>query len=213
MKEQIQYYKKRAEEYELIYLKEERQFDLAEIRTYLSNQFIGKEIIEIACGTGYWTEVISKQAKTIKGIDINKEVLEIAKKKIYRNENTYFDCIDYKDLNEVKQYEGFFGGFIWSHVLIEELEPFLKKLTSLLKINSELIFIDNIYVEGSSTPISRVDKNGNSYQKRKLKTGKEYEVIKNFPNKKELEEAISRFGKSIELIELEYYWILKFVKE
>jgi len=89
MIEQIKYYKKRANEYELVYQKSERQKDLALIKKYLSKQFINKSIVEIACGTGYWTEILSQPAKSIIASDINKEVVEVARKKNYPKANEF----------------------------------------------------------------------------------------------------------------------------
>lgn len=65
MKDQIVYYQKRAKEYELVYQKPERQSDLILVKDYLRKQFVDKSITEIACGTGYWTEFLSKQTKSI----------------------------------------------------------------------------------------------------------------------------------------------------
>jgi len=41
--------------------------------------------------------------------------------------------------------------------------------------------IDQFYVDGFTSPISREDRWGNQYTIRKLKDGRTYEIIKNFP--------------------------------
>ena len=51
----IKYYKKRAKEYENIYLKPERQNDILKAAIILQDIFTDKNIFEIACGTSYWT--------------------------------------------------------------------------------------------------------------------------------------------------------------
>jgi len=56
------------------------------------------------------------------------------------------------------------------------------------------VFFDNRYVEGSSTPISRRDAQGNTYQARKLDNGSAHEVLKNFPTERELIERASAHG-------------------
>jgi ubiquinone/menaquinone biosynthesis C-methylase UbiE len=55
----ISYYRDRANEYEQIYSKPERQNDLKRIGSILHEEFFGKTVLEIACGTGYWTELFS----------------------------------------------------------------------------------------------------------------------------------------------------------
>ena len=79
----IDYYAKRANEYERIYQKPERQNDLEILRNLFRKILAGKNVLEIACGTGYWTQVISQTANSITATDINEEVLQIARTKIY----------------------------------------------------------------------------------------------------------------------------------
>ena len=93
-KDIITYYGKRAEEYEQIYRKPERQDELKKIKGLLQNILAGKDILEIACGTGYWTERISQRAKSILATDINDTVLEIAKSKNYPKDNVRFQKQD-----------------------------------------------------------------------------------------------------------------------
>ena len=49
------YYASRAQEYERIYHKPERQDDLGTLRAFLERAFAGKHVLELACGTGYWS--------------------------------------------------------------------------------------------------------------------------------------------------------------
>jgi ubiquinone/menaquinone biosynthesis C-methylase UbiE len=56
----VSYYKGRSKEYERIYSKPERQEDLKSATTILQEIFAGKQVLEIACETGYWTEKIAE---------------------------------------------------------------------------------------------------------------------------------------------------------
>ena len=214
MRQQITYYQKRAKEYELIYDNEDRQHDLKEIKSYLGKQFLDKDILEIACGTGYWTKVLAKKVKSIVATDVNQTVIDIARQKKYPRKNVFYKKIDYRELDQLQStYDGLFGGFIWSHIAKQKFEHFLTIISSRLNEGAELIFIDNKYVHGKSTPLSRQDSHGNTYQKRTLHSGEEFEVIKNFPKKHETNFLLLNFAEDIEWIELEYYWILKFNKK
>ena len=73
----VTYYAKRAAEYEAIYQKPERQSDLRELENLLRRDFAGRNVLEIACGTGYWTERVASVADSIVALDINESVLEI----------------------------------------------------------------------------------------------------------------------------------------
>src|SRR5688572_19001903 len=53
------YYSKRAGEYERIYEKPERQSDLAKLKDVVRSFFASHVVLEVACGTGYWTQIIA----------------------------------------------------------------------------------------------------------------------------------------------------------
>ena len=75
------YYARRASEYEAIYHKPERQADLARMRVDIPRLFVKKSVLEIACGTGWWTPLIAAQAESVLALDYNEETLEIARAK------------------------------------------------------------------------------------------------------------------------------------
>ena len=79
----LDYYAQRASEYERIYIKPERQADLRKLEEFLNNALRDEHVLEIACGTGYWTRVIAKSAASILATDYNSEVIELAKLKDY----------------------------------------------------------------------------------------------------------------------------------
>lgn len=77
----IQYYAQRAHQYERVYHKPERQSDLHTLRELVASALAGKRVLEVACGTGYWTEIIAPRAASVVALDINEEVLAFARAK------------------------------------------------------------------------------------------------------------------------------------
>lgn len=77
------YYSNWAEIYEEVYFWEDpiRQAELLQIQDVLKEKFTGKTVLEVACGTGYWTQYVSETAQHITAIDYSEEVLTIAKEK------------------------------------------------------------------------------------------------------------------------------------
>ena len=49
------YYAQRAAYYERVYFKPERQADLRQMEAWVAAHFSGRRVLEIACGTGWWT--------------------------------------------------------------------------------------------------------------------------------------------------------------
>jgi SAM-dependent methyltransferase len=206
----VTYYKSRAGEYEEIYFKQERQEELKKIEDILKDIFSGKSVIEIACGTGYWTERISLTAKSILATDINDSVLEVAKNKSYAKDNVDFQNQNLFSFNPVEKFESLFGGFIWSHIKLQELDNFIDKINNIVLPGGRIVLIDNNYVEGSSTPVTDKDEFGNTYQTRKLKDGSTHLVLKNFPKKEFILKRLKNKVKEISYINFEYYWMLTY---
>ena len=72
------YYRDRAPEYDKFYEVPERQHDLKRLKSWLVEHVRGRHILEIAAGTGYWTEAAAAVAKAITATDYNPEMLAIA---------------------------------------------------------------------------------------------------------------------------------------
>ncbi len=211
--DQIRYYFERANEYERIYQKPERQEDLKKLRIILKDIFFAKSVFEIACGTGYWTQYISETAKSIFATDINETVIEVAQSKKYQAPITFEKADIFNLTNANEKFDSGFGGFIWSHIPKQELDVFLSGFISNISPGGLVVFIDNQYVEGSNTPIDSKDEYGNTYQIRKLSNGNNYKVMKNFPADKEILDIIDPIGRDIEINRLKYFWVLKFKVE
>jgi ubiquinone/menaquinone biosynthesis C-methylase UbiE len=202
------YYARRAAEYEKIYDKPERQADLARLREELPALFEGERVLEIACGTGYWTPLIAARAQSVTAVDYNEETLKIARSKRYPKNNVTFQQGDAYALPVWPNlFSGCFAGFWWSHIPLSKIDGFLEALGKLLAPGSRVAFLDNRYVEGSSTPVSRRDAEGNGYQSRRLADGTTHEVLKNFPTAGQMEKRLGRYGSEVRFTNYQYYWV------
>ncbi len=206
----ILYYKNRAKEYEKIYSKPERQSALLLAQKMLQDLFRDKNVFEIACGTGYWTEKISATAKSILAADINDTVIEIAKSKSYSPAKVDFKTADIFSLASHIKHESLFGGFIWSHIKQQDLPNFIDIANRLVKPGGTLVFMDNNYVSGSNLPVTGEDDSGNTYQTRTLDNGTIHTVLKNFPTEKYIRQLLTDKAADVSFTNLHYYWILKY---
>lgn len=200
------YYARRAPEYEAIYARPERQPELRDLRAWLLEQVRGRRVLEVACGTGYWTAVASASAAAIAAYDINPETLAIARAKqlgahvsfavgdAYAPPTGPFDCV--------------LAGFWWSHVPRARIGVFVRALAAAALPGAQLVLIDNAFAAASSTPIARADADGNTYQLRRLADGSTHEVLKNFPDAPALQAALEPHCSRIEPVFLRYYWRL-----
>lgn len=205
------YYARRAAEYERIYAKPERQADLARLRTDLPAMFEGARVLEIACGTGYWTPLIAARAQSVLALDFSEEVLAIARTKSYAKKNVAFQQADaYALPGWPQRSSACFAGFWWSHVPLARLDGFLEQLKKHLEPGAPVVFLDNRYIEGSSTPVARRDAEGNGYQVRRLADGSSHEVLKNFPDAPQMQARLARHGGEVRFVNYQYYWVASY---
>jgi len=212
MDDLLEYYARRAAEYERIYAKPERQADLAALRARIAALFAGRRVLEIACGTGYWTQVIASSAQSVTALDAAEETLDLARARSYATATVEFrrgDAYSLPDLG--RMHDAAFAGFWWSHVPLARLDAFLDGLAQAVAPGALVAFLDNRYVEGSSTPVSRRDEQGNTYQQRTLEDGSRHEVLKNFPTEEDLRGRAKARGEDVSVERFEYYWLLCYV--
>ena len=205
------YYARRAAEYDRIYEKPERQSDLAELKSTLSTHFKGLDVLEIACGTGYWTQYIAKSASSILATDFNLEMLNMAAKRDYSGCPVSFKVVNAYKLDGISaRFEAAFAGFFWSHVPLSGRDSLISTFHSHLAENAQVVWIDGRYVEGSSTAIARLDSAGNTYQIRTLSDGSQHEVIKNYPSSDELLIEFGPYSHHMEIRLMKYFWLLSY---
>jgi demethylmenaquinone methyltransferase/2-methoxy-6-polyprenyl-1,4-benzoquinol methylase len=206
------YYADRAAEYEKIYEKPERQADLQTIEKLLGSAFPGEQVLEVACGTGYWTRSIAKSASAVFATDCNEEVLEIARRKSYAPARVEFAAADAFVLGGVPAgCTAGFHAFWWSHVPVGQRDRFLRTFHGRLPAGAPVVMLDNVFFEGSSTPIARKDAEGNTYQIRTLQDGSRHEILKNFPSEADLHADLRDVTTNLDVQFLQYFWIARYM--
>ncbi len=205
----VDYYTRRASEYERIYHKPERQKALSSLAEQLRSLLAGHSVLELACGTGYWSAAIAEAASFIMATDASEAVLEIARAKQLSSSRVKFQLGDAWNPAPGAFTAGL-AAFWWSHVAKERIPAFLAGFHRALEPNARVVFADNRYVAGNSTPIHRIDEAGNSYQLRRLENGHEDEILKNFPSRAELLSWVEPHAESAEVTESDYFWCLSY---
>jgi demethylmenaquinone methyltransferase/2-methoxy-6-polyprenyl-1,4-benzoquinol methylase len=205
------YYATRAPEYDRVYGKPERQADLRAIERWLPGLFAGKSLIEIACGTGYWTQFLAPAARSVLALDASHEVLEIARSRVIAGHASFVLGDAYHPPEAQAPFESAFAGFWLSHVQKARLRQFFHGLHQTLAPGAKVVLLDNRFVEGSSTPLSEQDAEGNTYQARPLDDGSVHRVLKNFPTERALREVVSGMADDVAYHQWRYFWALEYV--
>ncbi len=208
-KKLVEYYCQRAKEYEQIYFRDvpDRRKEIDDEAINIKALAKDKTVLDIPCGTGYWTKIISESAKKIVAADISLEMIEMARSKEYQIPVEFVQC----DLNfppfEPHSFDLVVLGFWFSHHPKQDYEALFKILKSLLKENGLIWMIDNNPpAEGAVSNSVGKDEFGNNQKKRWLDNGEEFIIIKNYFEKEDLSRIFVQSFDIQQLTHNKYYW-------
>ena len=204
------YYASRAPYYDAVYLKPEREKDIAFLTDHLPAVFAGRKVLEVACGTGYWTQHIARTAARLVATDTGPEPLAFARLRPNAERVTFRLEDAYRLPADLGMFDAAFAGLWFSHVPIESRLDFVRSLHARLEPRAKVVFIDNSEVQCREWPIVETDSHGNTYQRRELRDGSVHRVLKNFPGEAELAQLLSPFASALSFRELENFWLLEY---
>lgn len=205
------YYAARAGEYDAVYEKPERQPDLRQIEQWLPATLTGETVLEIACGTGYWTRFLAPVVSSVVAIDSAPETLRIAEQRVVSSNVAFRPGDAYALRRNSPPFSAAFAGFWFSHVPLERQREFLGGLDAALRPGARVVLLDNLFVEGSSSPITERDARGNTYQSRRLGDGSTHRVLKNFPTEAQLRAlAGPALPGSVVFRKWSFYWAFEY---
>ena len=204
-----QFYAKSAALTDAIYDVPERQDDLEEMIERVAAMLDGHTVLELACGTGYWTAVLAESAERVLATDINPEMLALGQARGLPADKVQWRQVDAFDLPaDLGDFTAVFIGFWWSHIRRDQQEKFLAQLRARFGKDTLLVLLDDVYVEGSSPTVARTDLEGNTYKIETAPDGERYEIPKTYPSDSALRKRLANATREIRITRLEYYWLL-----
>jgi protein-L-isoaspartate O-methyltransferase len=207
----IAYYALRAQEYDAVYQKPERQAELQTLAEWLRGEVAEQRVLEVACGTGHWTGVMAQSAASVLATDASPEMIEVAKGKLSPELPVQLQVANLYALEpEYSAFDAVFGGFIWSHIPLQHLADFLVSLHAQVGKGGKVLLMDNTFVPGSSTPIGHTDRHGNTFQNRQLADGSRHQILKNYPTKKQIKVLLNNVAQDLRFTRLTHYWTLSY---
>jgi SAM-dependent methyltransferase len=196
----VDYYAARAAEYDLTagYTEPEAEPFRAAAKARYQELFLGLDVLEVACGTGYWTEVVAQVARTVLATDVCEEMLASARQRLAGFGNVRFQVADAYSLEGVPGgFNGAFAVWWWSHVPRRLLPRFLETLHARLEPGARVLFVDQI--PGAYSPKGQqVDAGGDRTEERVVSGGRVFRVVKNFPTRDEVLAALEGVATDIE---------------
>jgi 2-polyprenyl-3-methyl-5-hydroxy-6-metoxy-1,4-benzoquinol methylase len=186
---QVEYYRRRAGEYDAT-----AYGDVAAARARIARLIAqmrpAGSVLEIACGTGLWTEALAGLADTVTAIDAAPEAVEIARDRV-RSANVSFEVADVFSWAPGARFDVIFFSAWLSHVPADRFGPFWQSLRDLLAAGGRVLFIDeHIDERGKEAYLPGRDE----VVERRLRDGGTFRVIKNFVDPEALEFRLRQLG-------------------
>jgi len=187
--DQIDYYRRRAGEYDATAYGDVTAAR-GRIARLVAEMRPAGNVLEIACGTGLWTEALARWADTLTAIDAAPEAMAIARDRV-RPARVTFQVADVFTWDPGARFDVIFFSAWLSHVPASRFGRFWQVLERLLIRNGRVLFIDeHVDEHGKETYVPGRDE----VIERRLRDGSTFRVIKNFVDPEEMEPRLRRLG-------------------
>lgn len=187
--EQAVYYRRRAGEYDAT-----AYGDLGAARGRIARLVAEMRptgsVLEIACGTGLWTEALAGWADAVRAIDAAPEAVAVARDRVPAA-NVSFEVADVFSWNAGRRFDVIFFSAWLSHVPASRFSQFWQLLANLLADGGRVLFIDE-HVDERGKEVYAAGRD--DIVERRLRDGSTFRVIKNFVDPDELESRLRQLG-------------------
>jgi 2-polyprenyl-3-methyl-5-hydroxy-6-metoxy-1,4-benzoquinol methylase len=190
----IDYYAARASEYEYIYGCDDeiRRAEQLLLERAMIDTLRGLNVLEVACGTGFWTERLAEFVQHITAVDAAEETLAVARAKSLSASDVRFQLGDAYDLNLSAEFDGGLSNFWLSHVPKARISHFLEGFHARLRPGAQVFMADNVWYP-AATSGQAILKPGldDAFAERFLQDGSRFKIIKNYFSRHDLAQIFS----------------------
>jgi len=205
------YYAARAAYYDAVYERPERAADIAFLREHLPSRLAGRDLLEVACGTGYWSQHLVTRTRRLVLTDAVAEPLAIAATRPGVTREQCHAADAYALPASLGAFDGLFAGLWFSHVPRARRAEFFASIHARLVPGARVLLIDNNEAQRRDFPDEELDAAGDTYQLRVLRDGSTHRVLKNFPSQDELRAEVRAVGGTVtDYRDLDNFWLLEY---
>lgn len=180
--------------------------EAAELYAALDNLQMGGDVLELASGTGIWTERLLARARTVTAVDGSREMIEANRLRV-RSERVRYVQADLFAWEPEREYDGVCFCFWISHVPRERLDEFLRKVAASLVIGGKLFFADNRREPLALALDQELPIGDTQLTARRLQSGNLYRVVKNFYQPEQLRSHLAAAGLRVDVRETATHFI------
>jgi SAM-dependent methyltransferase len=206
IEEQIAYYRQRASEYDEWFLRQCRYDRGPELnaRWFAEVEQVAQaldafaptgDVLELASGTGLWTQRLARAARSVTVVDSSPEVHAINRERLGASTaEVRYVVADLFQWQPDRQYDTIFFSFWLSHVPPERLAAFWSLVRSALVPSGRVFLLDSLYDESSTAKDHRLEGPDAYAVNRRLNDGEVYRIVKVFYRPDDLIRQLSAWG-------------------
>ena len=208
------YYDEQANVYDDMYMRRDHVWrrELEAVADAMAKALSGRSVLEVACGTGFWTEIVAKAARHVVAIDVSEKMLTIARKRKTPSANVEYIHGDAYALAEIPgEFDAGLANFWFSHIPKARIDEFLQGFHKKLGRTAVVFMADNVYIPGIGGQL--ITKLGieDAFKLREGSDGLKYEVLKNYYNRDTLTRLLSPRTLDLKIHETKYFWRVKYI--
>ena len=211
------YYQQRAGEYDEWFYRKGRYdrgteanarwfAEADEVVTALDALSLAGDVLELAPGTGIWTQRLVQTASTVTAVDASPEMIEMNHAKV-QSERVTYQLADLFTWRPERTYDAVFFGFWLSHVPLERLDTFFQTVVAMLRPGGKVFFVDGRREQTSTAINHQLPTPESQVMTRVLNDGRTFEIVKNFYDPVELAERCKRAGLDVAVRETKTYFL------
>jgi demethylmenaquinone methyltransferase/2-methoxy-6-polyprenyl-1,4-benzoquinol methylase len=204
LREQTLYYRARAPEYDEWCLRRGRYdrgpelartwaAEVAEVARALADFHPSGRVLELAGGTGWWTERLAPHAESLTVVDVSPEMLALNRERV-RDAKVRRVEADLFDWQAAERFDVVFFSFWLSHVPPERFDAFWQRVQASLAPEGRVFFIDSLYEEASTATDHHLEGPDAVTALRRLNDGREFRIIKVFYRPDDLAARLASLG-------------------
>ncbi len=217
IQDQINYYRARAGEYDEWFYRRGR-FDhgedfnrkwfaqVADVARALDAFAPTGQVLELACGTGLWTQRLLDHADSLTAVDAAPEVLEINRQRIADDRVRYLQA-DLFSWEPVERYDVVYFSFWLSHVPPEYFASFWSLVRQCLAPGGRVFFVDSLYEPTTTARNHELLGRNSTVQDRKLNDGRTYRIVKVYHEPESLGIELADLGWETAIQQTDNYFL------
>lgn len=208
--EQLDYYRARAPEYDEWFHRRGRYdrgeeattrwwSEVDDVRATLrALELEGSSVLELAAGTGLWTEHLLAAGASVTAVDAAPEMLSKLQDRVGTDRLTLVEA-DLFSWKPTARYDAVVSCFFMSHVPDERFDAFVELVSCSLEERGKVFLLDGLR-DPTSTAVDHVLPGERSQtMERRLEDGRSFTIVKRFRGDVELASTCSRHGLDVEV--------------